>query len=227
MNRVVRNKGRRETGFVGRLLLLAGGLVAMAWAGRALIDQLVHAPRYAISGRATIEPAAYVAATRRALPPAARIARLVMPRAGGPVIVSASSATVYLDPPTARVLDVVSGDPSEDGAAPASAAQSVSSVIARARPFGAGALDSVEWPTRRSPDWTIAFDKGASVKVADDSGTARAALARQPDSATRLASRLGRQARGNVLWQVAILLVGIVAALPAIRGIAGRRRPPG
>lgn len=199
-----------------RLIAVVIALVAVAWAGRGLVDRAVHAPRYAVSGSGTIAPGAYVAAARRVLPPDARVARLLVPHAGGPVIVSASPAiAVYLDPPTARVLDVATEEPSEDAAIPALAAQPLDSVIARARPYGGdGALGSVEWPTERSPDWTIGFD-GVPVKVADDSGSARPAPIRQSSSAARFAGRLGREARWSLAAQLAVFLGGIAVAVAA------------
>jgi uncharacterized iron-regulated membrane protein len=72
------------------------------------------------AARACCPPGAYVAAATARLGPGERIAQLTMPEPGGPLIVAAAPAeakprpgpprrtNIYLDPPTARVLDVAS-----------------------------------------------------------------------------------------------------------------------
>lgn len=102
-------------------LILAALIIPLCLSGSALVwhdalDRIVEPQRYAVSGSATLPPPAYAAAAARVLAPGARITQLRMPEAaGGPVVVSASAAgkpgrppmrtNVYLDPPTARILE--------------------------------------------------------------------------------------------------------------------------
>ncbi|MDD1451714.1 PepSY-associated TM helix domain-containing protein [Sphingomonas sp. H160509] len=104
-------------------LVLAILIIPLSLSGAALVwhdalDRIVDPARYAVSGRTVIGPDSYVAAARATLKHGERIATLTMPDDGGPVVVAASSASaptrpgppqrmmVYLDPPTARVLEV-------------------------------------------------------------------------------------------------------------------------
>ncbi|MGP7795371.1 PepSY-associated TM helix domain-containing protein [Sphingomonas sp. CLY1604] len=104
-------------------LILGLLIVPLSLSGAALVwhdglDRMVNAGRYAVSGTAVLAPDAYVDAARRVLTPGDRIAQLTVPDDDGPVIVAALPAgggprlrrTVYLDPPTARVLDVARSD---------------------------------------------------------------------------------------------------------------------
>ncbi|MES3083468.1 PepSY-associated TM helix domain-containing protein [Sphingomonas faeni] len=104
-------------------LVLAILIIPLSLSGAALVwhdalDRIVDPARYAVSGRTVVGLDSYVAAARAALKHGERIATLTMPDDGGPVVVAASSASaptrpgppqrtmVYLDPPTARVLEV-------------------------------------------------------------------------------------------------------------------------
>jgi uncharacterized iron-regulated membrane protein len=104
-------------------LILAVLIIPLSLSGAALVwhdalDRIVDPGRYAISGEALLDPDVYVAAAAAALKHGERISLLTMPEGGGPVVVAASAATapvrpgppqrtmVYLDPPTARVLEV-------------------------------------------------------------------------------------------------------------------------
>lgn len=102
-------------------LILAILIIPISVTGAALVwhdglDALVNPGRYATSGEALIAPRAYVNAARLALTPDDRVSRLTLPEHGGPVMVTATRPApesappirtmVYLDPPTARVLDV-------------------------------------------------------------------------------------------------------------------------
>ncbi len=104
-------------------LVLAILIIPLSLSGAALVwhdalDRIVDPARYAVSGPTLLDPDAYVAAAAAALKHGERIALLTMPEDGGPVVVAASRATgaarpappqrtmVYLDPPTARVLEV-------------------------------------------------------------------------------------------------------------------------
>ena len=104
-------------------LTLAVLIIPLSLSGALLVwdqplDRLINPARYAVSGRTTLPPHAYVDAARRVLPAGDRIASLAYPEGTGPVIVQASVAgaewrigpparlSVWLDPPTARILAV-------------------------------------------------------------------------------------------------------------------------
>ena len=106
-------------------LILAILIVPLCLSGAALVwdeplDRLANPARYETSGDALLAPASYVAAAKALLKPGERVAQLTLPERGGPVIVAASGGNdrgqarrgpplrtmVYLDPPTARVLQV-------------------------------------------------------------------------------------------------------------------------
>ncbi len=105
-------------------LILAILIIPISVTGAALVwdealDHAVNPQRYAVSGGTMIDPDLYVQAARGALGPEDRITTLTLPGdAGAPVIVAASKAgkgppvrtSVYLDPPTARVLDKMVGN---------------------------------------------------------------------------------------------------------------------
>lgn len=105
-------------------LILAVLVIPLSLTGAGLVwdDALDHAlnpQRYATSGAGTIDPQRYVDAARAILEPGERIVSLTLPAGpGDPVIVAASKPgqrqalqgpparmTVWLDPPSARVLD--------------------------------------------------------------------------------------------------------------------------
>ena len=107
-------------------LILAILIIPLCLSGAALVwdgalDRAVNPARYALSGDTRLSPDAYVAAATARLKPGERIAQLSLPDEGGPVIVSAAGAgkqvrpgppqrtQIFLDPPTARVLDVSAG----------------------------------------------------------------------------------------------------------------------
>lgn len=101
-------------------------------------------------------------------------------------------------------------------------AHPVSEVIAKAVPLANGAAPrQVTWPTDRSPDWTVAFagERGATVKIADDTGAATAAPERQRGGIARLMRRIHDGTGMGIVWQVVIFLGGIIPALLAITGI--------
>ena len=105
-------------------LILAILIIPLSVTGAALVwdealDQALNPVRYATSGVQEIAPARYVAASRAVLAPDERIVSLTLPdEDGGPVVITASKpgtrqalqgpparTTVWLDPPSARVLD--------------------------------------------------------------------------------------------------------------------------
>ena len=102
-------------------LLLAVLIIPLSLSGAVLVwdeavDHVLNPARYATSGSTTIDPARYVAAARAAFKPGERIASLALPEGDGPVQVTAITppdpgrrgppqrTTVYLDPPTAKIL---------------------------------------------------------------------------------------------------------------------------
>jgi hypothetical protein len=92
------------------IVLLLGG--ALLLAGTDPLDRLLHPQRFAVSGTRLVAMDAYPTAARQALAAGERIGGLMLPGGRGPVVVLAGRAVagevaVYLDPPTARVLDMV------------------------------------------------------------------------------------------------------------------------
>jgi uncharacterized iron-regulated membrane protein len=104
-------------------LILAILIIPISVTGSALVwdetfDQMLNPQRYAVSGTSAIDPQLYVDAARGVLAPGERITTLTLPaNAGTPVVVAAmrpakvprggppARTMIYLDPPTARVLD--------------------------------------------------------------------------------------------------------------------------
>lgn len=108
-------------------LALAILVVPLGLSGTALVygealDGVVNPQRHATSGTARLTPDAYAAAAAARLPPGGRVAQLRWPEGDGPVIVTAAGVAastrpgpplrtlIWLDPPTARVLDRGSSD---------------------------------------------------------------------------------------------------------------------
>ena len=109
-------------------LILAILIVPLSLSGAALVwheglDRLVNPSRFAVTGEAVLDTDAYVAAAQAVLKPGDRVAQLTLPEGRGPVVVAAQPAgaaparrgppprtMVYLDPPTARVLQVAPGN---------------------------------------------------------------------------------------------------------------------
>ncbi|UVO49647.1 PepSY domain-containing protein [Sphingomonas sp. SUN019] len=106
-------------------LLLAILIIPISVTGAALVwhdalDELVNPQRFATSGDDLLSPQAYLDAAKARLAPGERVAQISLPDDhGGPIIVAAARAPadkpqagppsrtmLYLDPPTARVLDV-------------------------------------------------------------------------------------------------------------------------
>lgn len=104
-------------------LLLAVVIVPLSLSGAVLVwdeavDRVLNPARYAISGTVLLDPHRYESAARGVLEPGERIASIALPDGAAPVQVTAltppdpsrrgppARSTVYLDPPTARVLGV-------------------------------------------------------------------------------------------------------------------------
>lgn len=108
-------------------LVLAIAIILISLTGAALVwdeplDRWLNPARFVVSGQQLRPPADYVAAARAVLSPGERIASLRLPDGDGPVVIQAtkppapgkgrggppSRTSVYLDPPTSRVLDTAS-----------------------------------------------------------------------------------------------------------------------
>jgi uncharacterized iron-regulated membrane protein len=106
-------------------LCLAILIIPLCLTGSALVwdhafDRILSPARYATSGSTLLAPDIYAAAVQAALPPGVRIASLKIPGVKGDPVIAASGPSptrvqgpaprtnVYLDPPTARVLEVSS-----------------------------------------------------------------------------------------------------------------------
>lgn len=102
-------------------LVLAVLIVPLSLSGAALVwhdalDRVINPQRFAVTGAGRLPADAYAAAARARLGPGERVASLTLPDDDGPVVVSAAPAgaaarvrtNVWLDPPTARVLDMAS-----------------------------------------------------------------------------------------------------------------------
>src|SRR5262249_47612729 len=104
---------------VGLAVLLAPIAVSgalLVWHDQ--VDALVHPGRYAVTAGASVAPSAYLTSAAAVLEAGVQPVAVRLPEADGwPVIVMARGArteggparvvNVYLDPPSARVLDVV------------------------------------------------------------------------------------------------------------------------
>ncbi|HVF94461.1 MAG TPA: PepSY-associated TM helix domain-containing protein, partial [Sphingomonas sp.] len=101
-------------------------------------------------------------------------------------------------------------------------ARPLAEVIAKAENASRGTLRSVAWPTTLSADWTVTFagrdGPATAVKVADDTGTALAAPARQPAGIARLMRRIHDGTGMGMLWQAIIFVGGILPAALAVTG---------
>ncbi|WP_375397799.1 PepSY-associated TM helix domain-containing protein [uncultured Sphingomonas sp.] len=105
-------------------IALAILIVPLSLSGAALVwhdalDRAINPQRSVVTGTRLLPADAYAAAAQARLRPGERIAQLTLPEQGGPVLVSAAAdaparpgpplrTNIYLDPPTARVLDVAS-----------------------------------------------------------------------------------------------------------------------
>ncbi|MDB5738602.1 MAG: PepSY protein [Sphingomonas bacterium] len=106
------------------IVLIPLGLTGVVLAWDDAIDHGLNPKRYAVSGETTLAPSAYAAAAQATLGGDERIAMIRYPDGDGPVIVNATlvpkekpkhdgppkRATVWLDPPAARLLDRATSD---------------------------------------------------------------------------------------------------------------------
>ena len=96
------------------VLLIPLGLSGVVLAWDDAIDHALNPQRYAVSGNATLAPAAYIAAAGGVLKAGQHVTALRYPRDDGPVVATASGGgkrgggartSIWLDPPTGRILD--------------------------------------------------------------------------------------------------------------------------
>lgn len=130
---------------------------------------------------------------------------------------------------TGLALPPMSGAMTAPAAPPmARAALPVDRVVASARGWTKATLRSIDWPTERSPDWTLYFEgsEPSVVKVADDSARALAAPAR---SAPVLLSWVRRLHGGQAMpwiWRPIAALIGLLATWITVTGlVAWATRP--
>ncbi|GGB28021.1 hypothetical protein GCM10011380_17000 [Sphingomonas metalli] len=200
---------------LGLLILFIAAAAALWTSGVA--DPWIHPARHRVSGTGLLPLDSYADAAARALPAGTGLARLTLPDGRAPVTVEATDGSlIYLDPPTAAVLDVEPGDPQDAAARPPLPVLPLTAVLLAARPLVNGApLRRIDWPGGHAPDWTLRFagrGRGATVKVADDTGTATPARAER--------ASVARAARGPWAW------IGAAAVLGAALVALGLRRRP-
>lgn len=93
----------RWIGMALTIPLLLATLAGMALIWREPLDRLTHPRRYAVTGARLLPLDAYVTELRSG----ERVASLTLPTAGGPVsAITQAGTAIYLDPPTARILDI-------------------------------------------------------------------------------------------------------------------------
>jgi len=101
----------------------------------------------------------------------------------------------------------------------AAPAQPLAIVVERAKAVRRGTIRSIAWPTDRTPDWTVTYAGGATVKVADDGGIAVAASSRSPGGPALLMRRIHDGEGMGIVWQVVIFIGGVLPAALAVTGI--------
>jgi uncharacterized iron-regulated membrane protein len=94
--------------------------------------------------------------------------------------------------------------------------------LAAAQPGATGPLVGITWPTERSNDWAIAFERDggtAEVKVDDTTGQFTPARPQQPETTARTMRRWHDGTGMGFPWQVIIFLGGIIPAALSVTGI--------
>lgn len=123
---------------------------------------------------------------------------------------------------TGLALVPAAGTPTAQSALPIEhAALPVDRVVVSARGWTRGTLRTIDWPTERSPDWTLYFEGGEPgvVKVADDSAKALAAPAYAgPVMLSWVRQWHGGQGMAWIWWPLAAL-TGWLAAWVAASGL--------
>ena len=94
--------------------------------------------------------------------------------------------------------------------------------LATASANATGPLVTITWPTDRSSDWSVAFARDgapAEVKVDDTNGEVTAARPPQPETTARTMRRWHDGTGMGFVWQLIILLGGIIPAALSVTGI--------
>ncbi len=116
---------------------------------------------------------------------------------------------------------------SETGAPPVSRTTlSVERVVASARRWSRGSLIAIDWPTERSPDWTVHFAGRPPnvIKVADDSRSAVSSPARATPLGRSWVQRLHTGREMPWIWRAIASAAGLAAAFLAGSGLIGWAR---
>ncbi len=102
-------------------------------------------------------------------------------------------------------------------------ALSVERVVTSGRAWSRGTLTAIDWPTERSPDWTLHFTGSdpAIVKVADDSASAIAAPGHAVPVMLSWVRRLHDGQAMPWLWRPIAALIGLLALWTAVTGLIG------
>lgn len=105
---------------------------------------------------------------------------------------------------------------------------SVEHVVASARAWSRGRLVAIDWPTERSPDWTLRFEgaEPVTVKVADDTARAVSAPALAMPVALSWIRRLHEGRTLPWIWIPLAALTGMLATWVAATGLFGQVRRP-
>ena len=118
------------------------------------------------------------------------------------------------------------GGPNREAAARArplaAPATGIDQALAASRPFGTGALTTINWPTDQKAEWKIAYDrKGgpAEVVVADKGGKITPPSPPKPETIARTMRRWHDGTGMGTAWQIIIFLGGIIPALLSVTGI--------
>lgn len=118
-----------------------------------------------------------------------------------------------------------SGRPPDPMPAPpvARPALSVERVVTSGRAWSRGRLTAIDWPTERSPDWTLHFAASdpTIVKVADDSASAIAAPGHAVPVMLSWVRRLHDGQAMTWVWRPIAALTGLLALWTAVTGLVG------
>ncbi|QPQ54837.1 PepSY domain-containing protein [Allosphingosinicella flava] len=121
----------------------------------------------------------------------------------------------------------LSGAPAQKGGRPtpsaplAAPAMTPEAVVQAASAHATGAILTLTWPTEKTPDWKVAYEREGSpaeVEIADAGGEVTPPKPPRPETIARTMRRWHDGTGMGVVWQVVIFLGGII---PAILGVTG------
>ncbi len=123
-----------------------------------------------------------------------------------------------------------SDSPTDQSPAPplARPALSVERVIASGRAWSRGRLTAIDWPTERSPDWTLHYAGHGPiiVKVADDSVDAVAAPGHADPTMLSWVQRLHGGRGMGWPWRTLAVVIGLLTIWSTVSGLAAYRVRP-